>query len=366
MKRNRGFTLIELLVVIAIIAVLIGLLLPAVQAAREAARRAQCVNNLKQLGLAVHNYISTYSIFPMQCNYTTSETQDQGFSWSWCVAILPEIEQQALYNAMNFSLGNLRVPRRRPAGYTQLATLICPSETAGQRPGYPWGTTNYVGNYGGPGQIMPYSGTIIPPRDLRLNGGIGHGTTWGGTVAPVDHRGGHRRDVQHRAVQRASHRRRVGPLQPRPSSRIRPTPSACSSRGPTARGSTRGWPGPGPSCAACQAIPGPPHVGCRSTPRISAATGSLAYPTARLPAELHARHAAEQPPLREPGRHPVRRVRRADRGGGRAELPPGRGQRRLQRRLGQVHQGHDRPADVVGAGEPWPWARSSAPIPIDH
>ena len=91
MNRKRGFTLIELLVVIAIIAVLIGLLLPAVQSAREAARRAQCVNNLKQLGLAVHNYVSTYSIFPLQCNYNTSETQDQGFSWSWCVAILPEI-----------------------------------------------------------------------------------------------------------------------------------------------------------------------------------------------------------------------------------------------------------------------------------
>ena len=90
-SRRRAFTLIELLVVIAIIAVLIALLLPAVQAAREAARRAQCINNLKQLGLGAQNYISTYEVLPMQCNYNTSESQDQGFSWSWAVAILPQL-----------------------------------------------------------------------------------------------------------------------------------------------------------------------------------------------------------------------------------------------------------------------------------
>jgi prepilin-type N-terminal cleavage/methylation domain-containing protein/prepilin-type processing-associated H-X9-DG protein len=183
MRRTRGFTLIELLVVISIIAVLIALLLPAVQSAREAARRAQCINNLKQLGLAAQNYISTYDIMPMQCNYNTSETQDSGFSWSWAVAILPQLEQQVLFNSMNFSQGSYGF-QITTAGYTQVASLICPSESIGQRPGYPWGTMSYVGNYGGPGQIMAYSGTIIPPKDLKLNGDIGT-TGWGGAAGIV-------------------------------------------------------------------------------------------------------------------------------------------------------------------------------------
>ncbi len=183
MRGNRGFTLIELLVVIAIIAVLIALLLPAVQAAREAARRAQCVNNLKQLGLAAQNYVSTYDVFPMQCNYPTSETQDSGFSWSWAVALLPQFEQGVLFDSMNFHMGNYGL-QVTTAGYTQVASLLCPSESIGQRPGYPWGTISYVGNYGGPGQIRAYSGTIVPPKDLALNGSIGV-QGWGGGAGMV-------------------------------------------------------------------------------------------------------------------------------------------------------------------------------------
>ena len=98
--RRRGFTLIELLVVIAIIAVLISLLLPAVQSAREAARRAQCVNNLKQIVLACHNYENQVGSFP------PNSIADGGWSgtwWAWPSFILPQMEQTAIYNSINYS-----------------------------------------------------------------------------------------------------------------------------------------------------------------------------------------------------------------------------------------------------------------------
>src|SRR5829696_980857 len=104
-KPLRGFTLIELLVVIAIIAVLIALLLPAVQAAREAARRSQCVNNLKQMGLAMHNYHSVIGTFPMG-NARAFEAPGVVTDWGTFSAhamLLPYVEQQALYNSCNFS-----------------------------------------------------------------------------------------------------------------------------------------------------------------------------------------------------------------------------------------------------------------------
>src|SRR4051794_30399237 len=92
---RRGFTLIELLVVIAIIAVLIALLLPAVQAAREAARRSQCINNLKQIGLSMHNYESSNSSLPYG---------QKSCCWgTWILPTLPGMEQQSLYNAWNFT-----------------------------------------------------------------------------------------------------------------------------------------------------------------------------------------------------------------------------------------------------------------------
>lgn len=106
-SRYLGFTLIELLVVIAIIAVLIALLLPAVQQAREAARRTQCKNNLKQLGLALHNYNATYNRFPNAKIFDPTNTQGQawilGNSLSWRVMILPYCDQAPLYNTINFS-----------------------------------------------------------------------------------------------------------------------------------------------------------------------------------------------------------------------------------------------------------------------
>jgi len=134
-RPGRGFTLIELLVVIAIIAVLIGLLLPAVQAAREAARRAQCVNNLKQLGLSVHNYMSTHEAAPagfVSRNATTRVLSTERWgSWSAQSLLLPYLEQSPLYNAINFAV----VSENQGAGaYMNLTvttlrinSFICPS-----------------------------------------------------------------------------------------------------------------------------------------------------------------------------------------------------------------------------------------------
>jgi prepilin-type N-terminal cleavage/methylation domain-containing protein len=129
---NRsGFTLIELLVVIAIIAVLIALLLPAVQSAREAARRAQCSNNLKQLGIAMHNYHDTIGSFPTSLwratvGYdNTSGPRNSGHSW--ITMTLPFFEQSTTYNAVNFLISP-NWPDNNTALMTVIATLACPSD----------------------------------------------------------------------------------------------------------------------------------------------------------------------------------------------------------------------------------------------
>jgi len=166
-SRSGGFTLIELLVVIAIIAVLIGLLLPAVQAAREAARRIQCVNNLKQLGLAFHNYHDGNLKFPIggytpMANGTngtppTSPPGTNGF-WSqytsvyaWTPSILPFIEQSAAANAYNFSWSYVDSANTTNAGL-HIAAFACPSDpevAAGDgtytAPGFVMGLTSYRG-----------------------------------------------------------------------------------------------------------------------------------------------------------------------------------------------------------------------------
>jgi prepilin-type N-terminal cleavage/methylation domain-containing protein/prepilin-type processing-associated H-X9-DG protein len=133
MNRRRAFTLIELLVVIAIISVLIALLLPAVQAAREAARRASCVNNLKQLGIALHNYHDTMGAFPPgYLSIMDPVTFDNdGPGWGWAARALNQMEQSPLFNSINFVLG-IEFPANQTARLTVVASFLCPTDAFAQ------------------------------------------------------------------------------------------------------------------------------------------------------------------------------------------------------------------------------------------
>jgi len=164
MRRRKGFTLIELLVVIAIIGVLIGLLLPAVQAAREAARRSQCVNNLKQIGLALHNYHQANEALPPAGEAFSNEYPALGWAtgpqnFSMKVRILPFIEQANAFNSVNFAVtaiwgaGNSSCIDGYNINYsirhTKLASYICPSDTNEATTNDPqWPQTNYGENRG--------------------------------------------------------------------------------------------------------------------------------------------------------------------------------------------------------------------------
>ncbi|WZO98645.1 DUF1559 domain-containing protein [Isosphaeraceae bacterium EP7] len=172
MRRSlrRGFTLIELLVVISIIAVLIALLLPAVQSAREAARRVQCTNNLKQLGLAAHNYLSTHSAL-IPSVLIPSPIDSWGWGPSGFLSLLPFVEQSTLWNAYN--VGAVQ-PNASGSGYyaqnttvfnTQVAGYLCPSDSPMRRVTM----SNYVGNAGGPFALGGFTGTFIPTNDWDIS-----------------------------------------------------------------------------------------------------------------------------------------------------------------------------------------------------
>jgi prepilin-type N-terminal cleavage/methylation domain-containing protein/prepilin-type processing-associated H-X9-DG protein len=176
--RRRAFTLIELLVVIAIIAVLIALLLPAVQSAREAARRAQCTNNLKQLALAVHNYLSQQGALPpLYESYNIGgvalpNSNVFGIALNWAVALLPYFEQTALYNCANYSAGISDPPNYYTLTLTKVSSLNCPSESLSVGPWISTNMANYRANCQGPPTVLSWSGPIVVMRTNATSGPV--------------------------------------------------------------------------------------------------------------------------------------------------------------------------------------------------
>ncbi len=128
--RARAFTLVELLVAIAIIGILVGLLLPAVQAAREAARRMSCQNNLHQIGLALHNYHGLFNQLPS--GWIASDTDHHEPGWGWASALLPQIEEAGVYERINFSLP-IEADEHEDARLKIVPAFICASDNSQAR-----------------------------------------------------------------------------------------------------------------------------------------------------------------------------------------------------------------------------------------
>lgn len=172
MPRRRGFTLIELLVVIAIIGVLIALLLPAVQSAREAARRSQCLNNLKQIGLAIHNYHDSNNAFPWCGLSVIGPAATTTTQWSPHTRFLPYVEQGSLFAAMNFSF-IWSAPQNSTVTATNVGIFNCPSDSRSTVPVIGWAGTNYRANEGsslvygyGDSDPMNVNASMPPPNGL--------------------------------------------------------------------------------------------------------------------------------------------------------------------------------------------------------
>ena len=194
MKKTRrlGFTLIELLVVIAIIAILIALLLPAVQQAREAARRTQCKNNLKNIGLAMHNYHDTYNMFPISMSWGRigdAGNWDRRQSFSDKVFMLPYIDQAPMYNRTNWNdfpwspwNGGSNIDQSK-----RLPVFNCPSNAYLNANGAN-GNFNYAINVGVLNYSKnPSSGAVTSGNHVRRHNGIAHYTNWPGESAdPVN------------------------------------------------------------------------------------------------------------------------------------------------------------------------------------
>lgn len=227
---RNGFTLVELLVVIAIIGILIALLLPAVQAAREAARRSSCTNNLKQIGLALHLYHDTYQQLPAGWKATHPDTGEPYFlgkpGWGWGATILPFLEQGSLENLINFHVP-ITDPANEKARTTSLNVYRCPTDTGPQTftlspgpkppPNYDPGfsatempTSNYIGVFGtvrmlhvcGGGGDCVGNGSLVFQRGFRfadIQDGLSHTfvvgerssaispSTWPGVLAGAAH-----------------------------------------------------------------------------------------------------------------------------------------------------------------------------------
>lgn len=187
-KKRPGFTLIELLVVIAIIAVLIALLVPAVQKVREAAARAQCQNNLKQMGLALHSYHDNYKRFPPGCAADQAPFGTASSSWgsSWMVYILPYIEQNALYSKLAFN-GSSGYNNSNNGPYftnTSISIYLCPSSPfpaldGGTAVSNPVMRPHYTGIAGGTWQLAGVGG--YTENRLSNNGNQNSG---GGVLFP--------------------------------------------------------------------------------------------------------------------------------------------------------------------------------------